>query len=99
MLLYLRCLDYSVPQALTVTLKAMEQAEADMRRGSGESPLTASMRALRHLLTEQEGEVSEPRRPFLEASLDCPDHSAPPVRRLPMVSEEVIFAKRRSPNI
>lgn len=96
MLLYLRCLDFSVPQALTFTLKAMEEAEVAIRRGDGESPLVASMRALRRLLGALGSEVPGLHRPFLETWLDCPDRSTPPMRRLPMVSEETISPRRRS---
>ena len=89
MLLYLRCLNFAVPQALDLVLRAMKKAGFSMEQGSANTPLIESMHALHQLLSEQRG-AEAPRHAefFLDPWCKRPVHASPPIQRLSMFSEK-----------
>lgn len=92
-LLYLRSLGLPAPLALELALGALRAAEQE----GAADPVAGAMQALRKLLSKK---APSCRYPVSQGQL--PSRAAPPVHRLPMVSEEIfsktVFGRRKNGN-
>jgi hypothetical protein len=85
-LLYLRCLHFTVPEDLYLALQIIKKAQLSISCGSANNPLVESMHILHATLSSQG--KTEKSDQFLDTWCDHLVHSTPPIRRQSMISEK-----------